>query len=257
MKMPKLLAVLLVAAGALWYAPAPAPAESFQPHRQPQHPHRQPQHPQDHPHYRPRVTILMFSTPNILPYASLAAEINEAYARRHGYGFVHEVQGVTARADAPWKMVELIRTHLATSDAVMFMDSDAAFNIHSQSLEFLFGVPGHIVGCSDAPNGPNFINTGALFVRNTPKGRSLTDAWWLLKTSSPKYLTFAYEQQALHDLAERTPPGQIVALPAETFNSVFAHIKRGKRDTFVLHFMAHDTPSRIRELQRMKESLLH
>jgi len=61
---------------------------------------------------RRRLKIVMFSTPNIVDqYAGLAAEINELYARRHGYEFEHVVEDVTPvgdRTEMMWRCVDVI-----------------------------------------------------------------------------------------------------------------------------------------------------
>lgn len=200
---------------------------------------------------RPRVLILMFSTPAIVPaYAAAAATINKAYARRHGYGFKHLVAETSSHAETVWKMVEVLRAHQGQADALFWIDSDAVFNPahHARSLEWLFHIPGHIVGCSDHPNGTSHINTGTLFVKNTPTAATLLDAWWAMRRS---YREFPYEQKALHDLA-RAHPDDIIARPAEEFNSVYVRLRAGNRTGFVLHFMsfaAHERAAEFASLQ--------
>jgi hypothetical protein len=205
----------------------------------------------EHASPRPRVLILMFSTPGIVPvYAGAAAAINEAYARRYGYGFTHVVQHTTSHAETVWKMVEVLRAHQGQADALFWIDSDAVFNParHSQSLEWLFGLPGDIIGCSDHPNGSSFINTGTLFVKNTPEASKLLDAWWAMRGAYSK--AFPYEQQALHDLA-KAHPSAIRARPANEFNSIIGELRAGKRETFVLHFMSFAAHERATELAKL------
>jgi hypothetical protein len=192
-----------------------------------------------------KINIVMFSTPSIVSeYAGKAAAINEKYASQHGYGFQHHIQHIPAtdRHAMVWKMVEVLRQSLNNTDAVMYIDSDAVFNDHSKSLDWLFGVPGEIIGCSDSPNGQSFINTGTLFVKNTKRARMLLEQWWFMR-EDPKYTIFPYEQMALSDLA-REYPEDIIARPATEFNSVWQELRQGRRDTFVLHFMAHTSAER-------------
>lgn len=204
-----------------------------------------------------RVCIVMFSTPNIVEqYAGLAAQVNEGYARRHGYAFRHVIEDVdppTDRAAMVWKMVDVIGDALETGlyDAVFYIDSDAVFQQRDKRLDWLFEIlDGHIVGCSDAPNGPSYINTGTLFVRNTPRARDLLAKWRAMRAEARYRETFPYEQQALHDLAAREKKG-IVALPAEEFNSIKARVDKGHRDTFVLHMMAAPADVRAAEFRRI------
>lgn len=203
---------------------------------------------------KPRVCILMFSTPNIVPeYSGLAAEINAAYARRHGYAFKHIVKPVDTHAETVWKMVDVLRAHHGQADALFWIDSDAVFNPahHDRSLEWLFGLRGDIVGCSDHPNGPSVINTGTLFVKNTHRASDLLEQWWSMRKS---YTEFPYEQKALEDLA-RENPDAITIRPAAEFNSVYGHLREGRRESFVLHFMSYKAEERAAEFTDLKETL--
>ena len=200
---------------------------------------------------RPRVLILMFSTPTIVPaYAGAAAEINEAYARHHGYGFKHIVGEMGSHAETVWKMVDVLRAHRGQADALFWIDSDAVFNPahHARSLEWLFGLDGHVIGCSDHPNGPDRINTGTLFVKDTPIASNILDAWWAMRGT---YDSFPYEQKAL-DVLARDHPKTITARPAAEFNSVYGHLRDGRRDGFVLHFMSFDAKERAAEFAALK-----
>lgn len=209
-----------------------------------------------------RIKIVMFSTPNIVEqFAGLAAEVNALYARRHGYGFQHIVEDVPLgdRGAMVWKMVDVIWHALHEKeqwDAVFYIDSDAVFQNHTQRLDWLFEVPeGHIVGCSDHPNGPSYINTGTLFVRNTPRAKELLRKWSRMR-SLDAYQKFPYEQQALEDLAKAEGYQGIVSRPAEEFNSVKARVDAGHRDTFVLHMMATPAAQRATEFRGLRSRLL-
>jgi hypothetical protein len=211
---------------------------------------------------RRRLKIVMFSTPNIVDqYAGLAAEINELYARRHGYEFEHVVEDVTPvgdRTEMMWRCVDVINDAMrdVTVDGVFYIDSDAVFQDHSQPLDWLFDIPdGHIVGSSDKPNGPYYINAGVVFVRNSSRGRALATAWRAMKNDR-KYHRFAYEQQALHDLARREGYRGIVSLPAETMNSIKAHLDQGRRDTFILHMMGASSEQRAAEFRALRAKLV-
>jgi hypothetical protein len=195
----------------------------------------------------------MFSTPSIVPqYAEAAASINAAYARRHGYGFKHIVDEAPDHAATVWKMVDVLNQHHGQADALFWIDSDAVFNParHRQSLEWLFSRPGDIVGCADRPNGDSFINTGTLFVKDTPIAKRMLDAWWSMR-DDPEYDDFPYEQQALEDLATAHPTA-IRARPADEFNSVYGDLRDGKRDSFVLHFMSYSAEERASEFAKLK-----
>lgn len=204
-----------------------------------------------------RVCILMFSTPNIIDeYAGHASAINEAYAKRHGYAFVHVVQ--PARHAIPqWEKVRLIRDHLPKYDAVFWIDSDAAFNLHDISLARWLDSSADFVGCTDVPNGPYKINCGTMLVKNTAWANQFLRTWWDMN-GLPKYNRWANEQEALHDLLkgnvhECTARVKIEAVDA--FNSSYPDLARGRRDTFVLHFMAMSAEVRRTELAALRDRL--
>jgi len=206
----------------------------------------------------PSVCILMFSTPNLLPqYAQLASDINEAYARRHGYAFKHFV------AESPdvkptWQKVAKLRELLDQYRVVMWMDSDAAFNDHATSLDRWIQNPSDLIGCSDHPNGPYAINCGVVIVKSTPWAKAFLETWWDMRTL-PRYAEeWAFEQSAMHDLIRENAMGctdRIHIEPATAFNSIWAEIQDGRRDTFVLHFMAMSADERKHELLALRDRL--
>jgi hypothetical protein len=199
-----------------------------------------------------RVVVVMFSTPNIIPqYAGLADRANRAYAARHGYDFQHHVRQSSHKVPQ-WEKVRVIRDALRTHDAVFWIDSDAAFNMHDVSLDRWLDSPADMVGCSDHPNGPYSINTGTLLVKSTPWSRQFFDLWWSMR-SIPKYSRWANEQEALHDLILKdaykcVSTDKIQIEVASAFNSAHESLARGDRSTFVLHFMAMSSDSRRAEL---------
>ena len=206
------------------------------------------------------VKIVMFSTPNIVEqFSGLAADINSAYAKKHGYDFEHVIEDVhnpSDRASMVWKMVDVIEAALQSSkeyDAVFYIDSDAVFWDHHRNLDWLFEIQdGHIVGCTDSPNGPNYINTGTLFVRNTARARALIKTWSAMR-GKPKYQSFPYEQGALEDLAKAEGFRGIISRPAEEFNSIKANVDAGHREgLFVLHMMATSPEKRTTEFLALK-----
>lgn len=235
-----LYAFLLVTAGALWV---------------PRHPPRRiVADALDDAPSQPRVRVLMFSTPSIMSHAAPAAEINAAYARRHGYDFVHVVAPVRDRDEALWKKVELLRAHHGRADALFWINSDAVFNParHDKTLEWLFAERGDILGCSDYPNGDSggVISTGTLLVKNTPVAAQMLDMWWAARDggdddddgggdAGPGHAASPFPEQRALDRLAHTFPSAVRARPADEFNSVWTHLKAGRRDAFVLHFVAH------------------
>jgi hypothetical protein len=206
---------------------------------------------------RRRVCILMFSTPNIVDeYAGHAAAINEQYARRHGYSFLHLVQP-SSHPIPQWEKVRLVRDHLPSYDAVFWIDSDAAFNQHDVSLDRWLSDPADIVGCTDVPNGPYKINCGTMLMKNTEWVRGFMTTWWSM-CILPKYNKWANEQEALHDLLVGNVHGcanRVKIEAVDAFNSSYPELANGRRDTFVLHFMAMPADVRRRELMAMRKRM--
>ena len=211
-----------------------------------------------------RVKIVMFSTPDIVEqFSGLAADINEAYATKHGYDFEHVIEDVpdlSDRGSIMWKMVDVIDATLRSNsnyDAVFYIDSDAVFWDHNRRLDWLFNIPdGHIVGCTDMPNGPNYINAGTLFVRNTDRARALVKKWNVMRRD-PKYQSFPYEQGALEDLAKAEGFRGIISRPAEEFNSIKENVDAGQRDgLFVLHMMNTSSRRRAAVFTALKKKLV-
>ncbi len=203
---------------------------------------------------RPRVAILMFSTPRILAYASLAAEVNKRYADRHGYDFIHEIHP-TEIAVPRWEIVRVLRETLARYEAVVSIVSEAIFSTQRISLDFLLNDGAELAECQDHPNGPYLLNAGVLFIKNTPWARELVDRWWALQLD-PKYEKGSHSVRAAMDALLRAESPQRFRVHAATaFNSIENEIKTGRRDTFVLNFknMQHDA-RRLELLRWLREN---
>jgi len=204
-----------------------------------------------------RVLIVMYSTPNILEYADLAARINEMYAKRHGYAFKHVVgeDGDTSMRPV-WKKVFLVRDELPNWDAVYWIDSDAIVNDHSKPLPL--GTADEFLISSDWPNGPSLVNTGSFIVKNTPFGRTFMERWaaMMTKIGSTYNTKFPYEQGACEDLIRSLgrESSKAKVLPAEALNSIFGKVSRGQfQGLFVIHLMACPAAYRKKVFRRWLE----
>jgi len=195
-----------------------------------------------------RVAIVMSSTPKVLSYASLAAEINNRYAVRHGYELIHEIHSYEIPMPK-WEYVRILRQTLPKHDAVFCIDSDAIFNLQHVSLDFLINDSAEFAGCSDWPNGPHLVNAGAIFFKNTRWTRSLIDQWWAMRLN-PEFQKGLRDQEALDVLLRANLGKRVRIYPAIAFNSIHHELKNGRRDTFILHFMATDEETRRFEFSR-------
>lgn len=190
-----------------------------------------------------RVLIVMYSTPNIVDkYAGLAADINEMYAKRHGYNFKHVIGRDDDTEMRPvWKKVFLVRDELENYDAVVWIDSDAIFNDHSKPLPL--DLPEDFVISSDFPNGPSLVNTGIFIVRKTDFGRNFMRKWtnMLTQVGSTYNSKFPFEQGACEDLIRSLGKDShnVRVAPAEFINSIYGKVSRGQfKDLYIIHLMA-------------------
>jgi hypothetical protein len=167
------------------------------------------------------------------------------------------VVGASGLTSPVWEKVRLVREHLPRHDAVFWIDSDAVFNWHDQSLHRWLAGDADFVGCADQPNGPYHINCGTMLVKNTAWSRAFMDAWWR-RYRDVRYHRWAFEQEALHHMLDEDELGcraRVKIEPAAAFNSVYKDVAAGKRDTFVLHFMATPADTRRREIGEVARRL--
>ncbi len=203
-----------------------------------------------------QIEILMYSTADIVErYAGAAAKINRKYALRHGYKFRHVIDTTneTKRKNIMWRRVQLIKDSLRDADVILYIDSDAVINYQNRSLDWLIQGDGDIIACSDKGNGPSVANAGVLLIKSTPMSIKLLDEWWSLRNNI-EYEVFPYEQRAFGTVAIKHP-NSIKIHASDEFNSIWWALKQGKRDTFVLHFMAYDDCDRAKEIDKILTKL--
>lgn len=205
-----------------------------------------------------RVLIVMYSTPNILDYADLAARINDMYAKRHGYAFKHVIGDQNDTSMRPvWKKVFLVRDELPNYESIFWIDSDAFFNDHSKPLPI--DTPEDFVISSDFPNGTCLVNTGTFLVKNTAFGRSLMNRWCSMRDdmNATYNSKFPYEQGACEDLLRDLGPAEsrrAKVYPTEFINSIYGKVSKGMFDKiFIVHLMALPTSYRIAAMKRWLE----
>jgi hypothetical protein len=204
-----------------------------------------------------RVLVVMYSTPNILVYADLAARINEMYCMRHGYAFEHVIGDQNDTSMRPvWKKVFLVRDKLHNYEAVFWIDSDAFFNDHSKPLPL--DTPEEFVVSSDFPNGPSLVNTGTFLVKNTPFARDFMNKWCSMRDdlNATYNSKFPFEQGAAEDLLRSLGPDSRRAkvYDSEFINSIFGKVSRGVfENSFVVHLMACPTEYRVGVMKKWLE----
>lgn len=205
------------------------------------------------------VCIYMFSTPNIVPeYTGISSKINEAYAKKWGYDFVHEITSVPDIKYVAWERVRMLQELLGKYSAVFYIDGDACFNDHTTSLDKFMAMKGDIVGSSDYPNGSCVMNAGTFLAKNTAWTREFADTWMSMKTD-PRCLDFPFEQKAfsiLYNENYRDAKNHVTILPATAMNSIYTDVISGKgSETFIVHLMSLKSDYRKRELEKIASRL--
>ena len=146
------------------------------------------------------ICILILNSPNILEYAHSATIINKLYANKYNYDFI--VERCPLKEDLNkdymwdgeneykfvWSKPSLIKKHLKNYDYLFFIDSDAIFVNHEQSIDsfidknfinetcLLFGTD-CITKNSCFYNFKNDLNTGVIIAKNTDKTFEILNIW--------------------------------------------------------------------------------
>lgn len=219
-----------------------------------------------------RFLIVTFSDAGAAEYAAVTEEINRAYATRHGYRFLAEHSRKLGDDWAVhWEKVRMLDEALRSpsNEVVVWVDADAAVNLHDIKLEsFLTGKD--IVVSHDGANKkeelgveerrkPWFANTGVLIVVNTAWSRAFV-AEWLRTPGEFKKNGKLEDQDRFVQMLEQRWGGEdgaakhVSVLPPTALNSIFG---RDRPDTFVWHLMKTDNEKRARTFQvlldRVKE----
>jgi len=151
------------------------------------------------------VCIVMFGTSDIMrQYGDIAVAINRAYAEYHGYALIVWEASSMDRTEAVWKTVDVIRRHLPSYKAVMWIDCDAVFNPiqHETSLDWFLKSREDALVCRDIPPREHDVNAGVMLFKNTQWSRDFLDRWWEMRTR-PQYQDGFREQAALNDLLRK------------------------------------------------------
>jgi hypothetical protein len=209
-----------------------------------------------------KILVVQSSTENIGSFARLSAEINGAYARLHGYAFVHhETELPAARPRNPcWDKVVHLRSHLKEGDSdaeyIFWIDSDAAIDRTDRRLESIAASSGgaDLSICVSMPLTKN-VNTGAMLLRATPWMRRFADDWWGWDNAR-WHKGMCHEQSALdemllHDHLGCRTGGHVALFGWLEFNS--GYDRPGK---FVQHHRCRPAQFRTERFEEMSKSRL-
>jgi hypothetical protein len=146
------------------------------------------------------ICILVLNSPNIGDYAHTATIINKLYANKYNYDFI--VERCPLKEDLNkdymwdgkdeymfvWSKPSLIKKHLKNYDYLFYIDSDAIFVDHEQTIDsfidknftnktcLLFGTD-CITKNNCFYNFKNDLNAGVIIVKNTDKTFEILDKW--------------------------------------------------------------------------------
>ena len=201
-----------------------------------------------------RICICTSFTENIASYAKLSVEINNKYAKRHGYDFVVKNEVMTDRAPQ-WCKIKVINDLLALNkyDYIFWIDADAFFNDQSIKLETLindnFDNKYNMLICNDDLNSgaKNRVNSGTFLINTSQWCKDLFKLIWEYKG---KYLyDYFHEQTIIEQVIESNMLGakdKIKVMGGNVFNSELHHVKNGNAEfDYVTHLMGSSQEYRI------------
>jgi len=144
------------------------------------------------------ICIIMLNSPNIGNYAHMTTIINKLYANKYNYDFIVErcplkedlnkdyMWDGTNEYIFVWSKPSLIKKHLINYDYIFFIDSDAIFVNHEQTIDsfidehftneicLIFGFDCYTKNiCINK----NKLNTGVIIIKNTDKTFEILDNW--------------------------------------------------------------------------------
>ncbi len=198
--------------------------------------------------------------------------LNKLYAKKHNYDYVFLNSGYE-HLPPYWIKVAAVRDLLATGKyaGVCWIDTDAVFVNHAQSIDAFFGNGSSaFLFAPDPPLWSGKFNAGVWFVRNNATGLAIMNDWmasweavandwskngdgtWVCKTA---WAGPSYEQGAFVNTILAAPPERyggvqaIQSVPYEYLQSIDAK----KSNAFTLHFAGHQKtqiPAFLKDINR-------
>lgn len=196
-----------------------------------------------------KICIVMIYTDNIKSYSQITEKINRKYAQKYNYDIIVERQRLASDRAPQWDKVRAVSKHLPNYDYVFWIDSDAIFSNHNIRLEKFInlGKDYNILICDDKPNG-GYINTGAMYFKNTKWTRDFLKTWWDIGNNSEYNYKFAHEQTILKTLLmsnKYSAKDNTKIFAVNDFNSNYPSQSTHTDKEFILHLMAAPEQERI------------
>lgn len=198
-----------------------------------------------------KIKIVMFYDDAIKNYSILSEKINKIYTNKHNYDLIVYNESFDKNRAPQWnKVMAVLKTFekYPNTTAIIWIDSDAIFNMHSIKIEsFLDKYKENIIIADDKMHGHLdksgiFINTGVMIFRNTKWVINLLNKWWDYNGIYLKQPL--HEQQVLNDMLNNNIldcKKNIKIVPANEINSISQHYT----DTdFIWHLMATNNTKR-------------
>jgi hypothetical protein len=187
-----------------------------------------------------------------IPYASYTKAANSSYCERHGYKFVVIRPYDQTERHPIWFKVKGVGDLLPSTEYLLFIDADAYFIDHEQSIESL--IERHmreatfLIGNDrrDATYAYNDekANTGVFVVRNRPKAFEILHDWWdVPQHCDPKSLWLWPIEQDAFNTYIRT------GRHAHDIRMIHYQYLNGRDGTFIRHLMGYSDEERLRKLR--------
>lgn len=189
-----------------------------------------------------KIGIVSLYTNEIEQIVSLTASNQKAYADKWGYGY-HLFEGRLSERHPAWDKILATRKVLDLYDWVLWIDSDAVFNMFSKKIEDYIR-PGYDGVFGPDPNPNIYVNTGVFLVKRSQWSHSILTKVW--SEGGPKtdkidphsYSQWPYEQGPFNKLLKRDTHHYKV--DGHEFNS---HPNFVNENTYIIHYMGARTTS--------------
>lgn len=175
-----------------------------------------------------RIGVLTAYDAEFSAIGRLAEQSHRRYCRRHGYAFACETTGFDASRKPHWSKILFLRKHLPQFDWLVWLDAD--------TLIMNPAIPAHSFLADDVDliisEDWKGINTGVMFIRNTPWSLGFLDRIW----DQTGFFDHGWAEQAAlrHLLSISAVDRQHVrVVPHTQFNTYPPDYRQGD---FLLHF---------------------
>ncbi len=180
-----------------------------------------------------RILVLTAYTSDLADYGVLTDRNKQTYCQMHHYDFECIRSGFDASRPPAWSKIPFIQQRLANFDYVVWMDADLLIMRPGIPLESLISQYPQDLVIAEEDYGPQqYVNTGVMFVKNTPFCRE-----FLRNVYAQEQFIYHewWEQKAFTHLLSLKSYREIKRTPQRLFNSMLINDTYREGD-FILHF---------------------